>query len=73
MPSIGRYRLKSPTMALFLEEDRHVARTIPAGAFISIDHVDGDRLVEVTWDDKKVLMFAQDVRSRGEKIGEISK
>jgi hypothetical protein len=65
---IGRYRINSPTIALFFEDGRHVAHTIPTGVIINVDGLDGDKLVEVTWDGKKGLMFAQDVRSRGERI-----
>ena len=31
---------------------------------------DGDRLVDVTWDGKKVMMFTQHLRSRAEAIFE---
>jgi hypothetical protein len=63
---LGRYRITNPTIALFEEEGRHVARTVPAGAIINIDSsaFDGNRLVDVTWDEKKVMMFTQDLRSR---------
>jgi len=63
---IGRYRMTDATMALFLEGDRHIARTIPANTIITVDSeaFDGNRLVDVTWNEKKVMMFAQDLRSR---------
>ena len=65
-----RYRITSSTIALFLEEGRHVARMVPAGSVITIDSekFDGDKLVEVLWSEKKVMMFTQDIRSRGEKV-----
>lgn len=56
-------------MALVLEEGRHVVRCVPAGAVISLDSLDGDKLVEVMWCEEKILMFTQDIRARGEKIG----
>jgi hypothetical protein len=34
---------------------------------------DDKRLVDVTWDDKKVMMFTQDVRSRAERVPKDSK
>jgi len=34
---IGRYRMTDATMALFLEGDRHIARTIPANTIITVD------------------------------------
>jgi hypothetical protein len=68
MPTVGKYRIVSPTIALFLEDGHHVARTVPAGSIVTIDNVAIDKLVEVTWDGMQVMMFAQDVRTRGEKI-----
>jgi hypothetical protein len=63
---LGRYRITSPTIALFHEDGRHVAHTVPTGAFIHVDSAafDGEKLVDVTWDDRKVMMFTQDLRSR---------
>jgi hypothetical protein len=47
---LGRYQITDPTIALFEEDGRHVARMIPPGAIVSIDGaaIDGDRLVDVT-------------------------
>jgi hypothetical protein len=63
---IERYRIASSTLALFHEEGRQVAHPVPAGAIITIDGAgfNGDRLADVTWDGKKVMMFAQDLRDR---------
>lgn len=67
MPPLGRYRVSSPTLALLEEEGRHVARTVPAGAVVEVDGIfENNRLVEVLWDGKRVMMFAQDLRSRAE-------
>jgi len=66
-----KYRINSPTIALFLEEGRHVARTIPGGAEITIPDdaaVQETKLIEVRWAEKTVMMFAQDIRARGEQI-----
>ena len=65
-----KYVIKSPTIALFLEDGRHVAHLVPEGSIIVIesDTFNGDKLVEVLWGDKLVMMFTKDVRSRGEKI-----
>jgi hypothetical protein len=64
------YRITSPALVLFRENERHVSHTIPKGAVVSFDGktFDGDKLVEVQWDGKVVLMFTQDLRSRGVKI-----
>ena len=61
------YRITSPT--LFLEGDGHVARTLSKGALVKIESetFNGNRLVEVVFEGKAVMMFTQDLRSRGEK------
>ena len=70
MPKGNQYRMISPTIALFFEAGRHVARTVPSGSIITIESLesDSDELVNVTWNDKKVKMFAQDIKTRGERL-----
>jgi hypothetical protein len=65
-----RYVISSPTIALFLEDGRHVAHLVPEGTMIATDGqpFNGNRLMEVTWAEKVVMMFTQDLRSRGKKI-----
>ena len=67
---IGRFRLTNPTLALIHEDGRHVAQTVPTGTIIVIDShaFDGEKLVNVTWDRKTVMMFAQDLRARAERV-----
>jgi len=62
--------MKRPTMALFDEGGRHVARMIPKHDVISTSDIEGFRLVSVTWEGKRAMMFAQDIRSHGEEIAE---
>jgi hypothetical protein len=64
------YVISSPTIALFLEDGRHVAHLVPEGSLIITDGkpFNGNRLMEVTWADKIVMMFTQDLRTRGSKI-----
>jgi hypothetical protein len=65
---VGRYRITNSTIAVFNEGDRHVAHMVPAGSIITIDSMalDGDKLVDVIWDGRKAMMFAQDLRLRSE-------
>jgi hypothetical protein len=65
-----RYLICSPTIALFLEDGRHVAHLVPEGATISVDGktFNGNKLIEVTWAEKIVMMFTQDLRTRGKKV-----
>jgi hypothetical protein len=67
---LGRYRINNPTIALFEQDGRHVADTVPAGAIVEInsDSFDGEKLMEVRWDGKPVLMFTQDLRKRAESV-----
>ena len=67
---LERYRITHPTIALFEEDGRHVANTVPAGAIIETDSAafEGEKLVEVVWDGKRVMMFTQDVRKRAESV-----
>ena len=65
-----KYRIKSPTIALFLEDGRHVAHMVPTDSIITVksEEFNGDRLIEVLWAEKVVMMFTQDIRTRGVKI-----
>jgi hypothetical protein len=65
-----KYRLISPTLALFLEEGHQVAHTIPEGTIVTIDSetFDGDNFVNVTWKNKDVRMFTQDIRCRAKPL-----
>ena len=67
---IGRFRLTNPTLALVHENGHHVAHTVPTGTIIVVegDAFDGEKLVNVTWDGKTVMMFAQDLRARAERV-----
>jgi hypothetical protein len=62
------FRLNTATIALFFEEGRQVARTVPQGAVVQVNTLEGDKLVEVEWEGRTILMFAQDIRSRGERV-----
>ena len=65
-----KYRIATATIALFFEEGRRVAHTVPAGATVAAESLDGDKLVDVVWTERneKIMMFAQDIRRRGTKI-----
>lgn len=65
-----KYRIKSPTIALYENIDHHVADLVPVGAIVRVDSsaFDGDKLVEVIWDGRSVMMFTQDLRRRAEAV-----
>jgi hypothetical protein len=68
--AVETFRIVSPALVLFLEDGRHVSQMIPRGATVSFDKaaLSGNNLIEVLWDEKVVMMFTQDLRSRGEKL-----
>ena len=65
MSMLGRHRLNNPLLAMFAGEDGHEAITVPIGTVIELTakKFNGDRLMEVIWDDRKLLMFTEDLRS----------
>ncbi len=65
---IRKYRIVEPTIAMSDDTGRGVAYTIHAGAMVELQNgpLDGNKLVEVKWDGKRVLMFTQDLRQRAE-------
>ncbi len=67
---IGRYRINSPTMAIFETDGRPVAGAVPEGAIIEIESPTfvGDRLIEMLWDGKRGRMYTQDLRQRAESV-----
>jgi len=68
--ALSKYRISSPTIALFQEDESRVAHTVLAGDIVAIERkaLDDDGLVEVTWNERVVMMFTQDVRSRGNRV-----
>ena len=66
----AKYRITSPTLALFLEDGRHVARTIEEGTIVTVDCETShdNKLVKVTWKNKDVMMFTQDLRFRAKAL-----
>jgi len=65
-----RYRIKDPTIAMSHDDGRGVAYTVSVGATVEVCNgpLDGDKLVEVLWNGKAVMMFTQDLRLRAERI-----
>jgi hypothetical protein len=65
-----KYRIDMSTIVLISEDGRQVAHTVPKGAIITTnsESLNGNRLVDVIWGDKKAMMFLQDLRSRGNRI-----
>lgn len=67
MPT-AKYRIVEPTIAMSDDMGRGVAYTMRAGAVVELLNgpLAGNKLVEVKWEGKIVLMFTQDLRQRAE-------
>jgi hypothetical protein len=64
-----RYRVTSPTIAMFCGEGQLTTVTVPINGIVTISvEPDGDRLIDVVWNGKKYTMFTQDLRDRGERV-----
>ena len=66
-----QYRITDPTLAMFREDGHHVARTVPVGALITVTDgkpFDGERLTEVEWNGRIVMMFTHDLRESTAKL-----
>ena len=69
------YRLKVPVLATLYSVGRQkLPTTIPAGVAVTVidGDIQSDRLVDVDWDGTIVMVFAQDLRQRGELVNNTS-
>jgi hypothetical protein len=69
-PVVGkRYRLKTPTLAIMNQKER-LSVMIPLGGVVQVTAgpLDQDRLVDVEWEGKALLMFTADLRERCELV-----
>jgi hypothetical protein len=65
-----RFELSVPTLALDTVDGKRVAVTIPGGDIIKVvsGPRHGDRMVDVLWEGRVVVMFESDVSVRGTEI-----
>lgn len=72
MYSMGeQFCLKESVLGIALINQRHLAVTIPSRETITVlsDPSPNDRgLVDVQWEDRILIMFAEDIERRGAKI-----
>jgi hypothetical protein len=66
-----RFRLNSETVAIETHGDKRIAVTIPARQVIEVTRdplpIDA-RMVEIRWNARPLVMFAEDVEGHGEEI-----
>jgi hypothetical protein len=63
-----QFRIKTPTAFMTIEHDRTHLTIAPIGAVISVDDAEGENLINVVWNGKKFMMFADDLHSRAERL-----
>jgi hypothetical protein len=65
-----RFRLKSSTLAIMTEDHAKIPVVIPNGAEVEVitGPMNSNRLVDVNWDGKTVMVFIKDLRDRGERL-----
>ena len=66
-----RYRLNTPTLAIIKQDGQNRPTTIPPDSVVKVMDglLEGNRLVDVRWDGKTVMMFTTDIRERCEQLG----
>jgi hypothetical protein len=62
---LGQYRLIEPILAMFAVDGRHETITVPTGSMVDLNGktFNGDRLTDVLWNGKSVMMFTEDLRN----------
>jgi hypothetical protein len=68
-----RFRLKTSTLAVVNSGYRKVLMKFPSGTMLEVvtGRVSTDGMVLVMADERPVLMFAQDVKDRGESVSHL--
>ena len=65
-----RFRMKTPTLAIMTQDGAKIPVMIPKGAEVEVldGPLNGNRLVDVRWEGKTVMVFTNDIRDRGERL-----
>jgi hypothetical protein len=66
-----RYRLTSDTLAIESVNERRIAVTVPTGEIVEVirgPRADDTPMVDVRWNGKVLVIFAEDLQRRGEDI-----
>ena len=69
-----RFTLRAPTLAVDNVSEKPQAVTIPAGTTVRVvsGPRNGDRLVDVVWEERALTMFTIDLKQRGDETTAIS-
>ena len=66
-----RFRLKADILAIESTDEGRLAVTVPAEQIIEVlrgPRPDDKRMVDVRWNGRGLVMFAEDVQGRGQEI-----
>jgi hypothetical protein len=65
-----RFKLRNPALAIEIVNGVRLRVTVPTRAILKVisGPVDGDQMVDVLWEDKRVRMFAVDLIARGKEM-----
>jgi hypothetical protein len=63
-----QFRIKTPTAFMTIQHDRTHLTIAPIGAVVSVEDAEGEGLINVVWNGKKFMMFADDLQSRAERF-----
>jgi hypothetical protein len=65
-----QYCLTTPTLAVITRDGQKISAAIPFGATVTVSEADinCNRPVDVTLEKRTVMIFAQDIRERGELV-----
>jgi hypothetical protein len=64
------YRVRETTFAILSLDGSRIPVTLPVNAIVLLidGPLDGNRLVEIIWEGKILLMFTQDMRDRCDEL-----
>jgi hypothetical protein len=68
-----RFRLTWDTLAIESVDEKRIAITVPMGEIVEVirgPRPDDTRMIEVRWNGKVLVMFAEDVEGRGSSSAE---
>ena len=66
-----RFRLKNSILGIESSDEQRIAIMVPTNAAIEVlsgPRPDDKRMVDVLWEDRKLVMFAEDITKRGEEV-----
>jgi hypothetical protein len=64
-----RFRIKTPTFGISAIRNQRIPVAVPANSTIEVvSHTHENRMVDVVWEGHTLMMFAQDIRERGEEV-----